>query len=200
MRIASRIVGCLLALAGLGFLGLSVLLVAHLDPNKTHWIAALVVAAFGVGLLFGGWYFFRLDVDAVDGPAASRFAPFFFAHRRELKLVAQVGLVVSLLRLGAACAGWDWPGRWALWALILLGIALAPASAGQLSWDNAPSWVRSVSNVVQVMSLLLVIGLFWSRWSHSAVIPVSIVRAGLPVVLFAEPLLRLTFGVPATAA
>ena len=126
MRIASRIVGIVLALAGLAFLALPFVIVtggfdrksvlADSGPDRTAWIAGSICAILGVGFILAGTYFFRLDVDALDEaqkPPASRFAPYFAAHRRELKLIAQAGLVISLIRLGVACFSVDWPGRWA---------------------------------------------------------------------------------------
>ena len=103
MRVASRIVGVVLALAGLGFISLvrfsgrlwlrpQVRSVGASD--RSSWIAGSVgAAALGVGFLLAGRYFLKLDVDALDETEerpASRFAPYFIAHRRELKLIAQV--------------------------------------------------------------------------------------------------------------
>ena len=74
--------------------------------------------AVGIGCLLAARYFLKLDVDALadtgDRPA-SRFALYFIAHRRELRLIALVGFAISLIRLGAACYGVDWPVRWANW-------------------------------------------------------------------------------------
>jgi hypothetical protein len=32
-------------------------------------------------------------------------------HRREFKVIAKIGLVISLIRLGAVLFGVEWPGR-----------------------------------------------------------------------------------------
>src|SRR5580698_10286208 len=122
MRIASRVVGVVLALTGLVFLGLSVVILVAFHPESVlegpqvdrRLTGGLPGMVFGVGLILAGWYFFRLDVDKLGEVAdqpTSRFATHFLAHRRELKLIAQAGLGISLIRLVAACFGRDWTGR-----------------------------------------------------------------------------------------
>jgi hypothetical protein len=105
MRIASRVVGFALALAGLVFLVLSVFLLLGrpesvlAEPVLGMRVRSdLAFVVVGVGFILAGWYFRVLDVDKldqVDDQPASRFAPYFLAHRRELKLIAQVGLAIS---------------------------------------------------------------------------------------------------------
>jgi hypothetical protein len=113
MRVASRIVGVVLALAGLVFLGLSVLLLFTFHPESVlegpglgrRMTSALPAVVFGGGFILAGWYFIRLDVDRldeVDDQPASRFARYLLAHRRELKFIAQAGLVISVIRVVAA--------------------------------------------------------------------------------------------------
>jgi hypothetical protein len=119
MRIASRVVGVALALAGLVFLSLSVfLLLARpesvlADPGLGRRARTdLPVLVLGVGFILAGWYFFRLDVDKLDevgDQPASRFAPFLLAHRRALSVIALVGFAISLIRVAAVCFGRDWP-------------------------------------------------------------------------------------------
>ena len=89
MRVASRVIGVVLALTGLGFLALPAYVYAlgQGSPDAVSWI----VIAVGVGCLLAARYFLKLDVDALadtgDRPA-SRFALYFIAHRRELRLIA----------------------------------------------------------------------------------------------------------------
>src|ERR1700749_4038577 len=116
MRVASRIVGILLALAGLGFLVVFVLLITagfnhksvlDLSPDRTTWIAGTFVLVMSSGLMLGGWYFFKLDLEALHEPLESppsRFAAYFLARRHSrgvlLKVIALAGFVISLIRLG----------------------------------------------------------------------------------------------------
>src|ERR1700728_4985159 len=113
MRIASRVVGVVLVLTGLGFVALSgyVFAIGRWRSDAAIWILCACLVSAGVGCVLAGRYFLRLDFnepeDAQVRPA-SRFAPYFLAHRRELKLIAQVGFAISLVRLAAACFGRDW--------------------------------------------------------------------------------------------
>lgn len=107
MRIATRIVGAVLALAGLAFLCLSVLLIVTyrpesvLEESRPSWTGELLLSAVGMVLVLAGWYY--LKSDAVQKRPPSRFAPYFIAHRRHLKVIAQIGLVISLIDITAAC-------------------------------------------------------------------------------------------------
>src|ERR1700733_2632177 len=129
MRIASRMVGVLFALAALGFFAVFVAAILSgperrsvlLPPDRSVWIAGFVSLAVSVVCILSARHFFKLDVNAPDelSVRSSRFDPFFIAHRRGLKIVALIGLAISLIRLGAACFGADWPGRWITWPLLL---------------------------------------------------------------------------------
>ncbi len=202
MRIASRVIGVLLALAGVGFLAASILalisgfqrgsVLVDANPSKETWIAALFVACFGIGFVLGGWHYLRLDPDRIDDTEERppwRFAPFFLAHRRELKVIAIIGLGISLVRLGATCFRVDWPGPWAGWALLLAGIVLA-AIEGKIAKPNfgdrmermrpAP---RIIWKTIGAMYLILMLLLVWNQWGHHEMLS-RIVRAGLIVLLF----------------
>ena len=126
MRIASRILGIVLALTGLGFTALPfyVYAVGQWGPLEDvgSWFFGLACIAVGVGCAFGGRYFLRLDFDTPDQAqekSASAYAGFLLSHRREWKTIAQSGLLFSLIRFAAACFNVNWPGRWADWCLIL---------------------------------------------------------------------------------
>jgi len=156
MRVASRVIGIVLGLAGAAFFGLSAFLVrfgrksvrAEPGPDGTAWIAGVFSAALGVGFMLAGRHYVKLDVNAIDetpDQPASRFAPYFIAHRRALKIVADVGLAISMIRLGAACFRVDWPGPWAVWPLLLASIGLVvPAIDWLLSNEVPPKIWREI--------------------------------------------------------
>jgi hypothetical protein len=103
MRVASRVIGIVLALAGLIFVSFSILFLLQFRPQsvlagprfgRPAWTGAAFAAVLGVGLLLAGWYYFTLDLDALDDieeRPASRFALYLIAHGSELKLIALVG-------------------------------------------------------------------------------------------------------------
>jgi hypothetical protein len=148
-----------------------------------------------------------VDVDALDEtpePPAWRFAGYFIAHRRELKIIAQVGFVVSLIRLGAACFKLDWPGQWAVGVLFLWGITLvvigkriAKPQTIDLDWESVPERLRPVlkatvkTGSAAILILLLLLG--WNSLSHHPLSP-EILRGALATLLFAWEALFFTYG------
>jgi hypothetical protein len=208
MRVASRIVGVVFALTGLGFLAIPGYLVVlrGLRSNGADWIIVAVLIAAGACCLLAGRYFLKLDVDAPDETqeqAASRFAPYFIAHRRELRLIAQLGLVISLIRLGAACFGAEWPARWAAWPLVLAFIGLGivaeqiAQAADRLDWERVPDPMRpalrimwkAVGPALWVLLLLLA----WSQWQRQ-VSWLAVTSGILVVVVFAWEALFFAYG------
>ena len=118
-----------------------------------------------LGYRAGFWpakYFLRLDVDAPD--EASRLASYSLPHYPKLKIVALVGLAISLLRLMAAFFGADWPGRWMGWVLVLAGIGLAARTDGRLNWEAVPHWLRAVMKAAGGTVFMILLLLF--AWSH----------------------------------
>src|SRR5271163_1494470 len=110
MRIASRIIGVVLALAGLAFLVLSLFFVLAFRPESVldgpqlgrRLTSGLPALGIAFGLILAGWCFLKLDVDRLDARRdPSRFVPFFVAHRRALTFIALIGLVISLARASA---------------------------------------------------------------------------------------------------
>jgi hypothetical protein len=176
-------------------------------PGWGKRVTGLFVAALGVGLILAGWYFFRLDVDKLDEVEelpASRFTPYFLAHRREFKVIAQIGLVISLIRLGAACFGVDWPGRWAAWPLVLALIGLAIIGSRitrrrtvDLNWQSVPYQMRSVlKGMVKTAGAafsILILLFAWSQWSHHQASSRAL-QAGLIVLAFVWEALFLAYG------
>ncbi len=212
MRVASRVVGAVLALAGLVFVGLSVFLLIAYRPEsvleESDWVkhvtGGLFVAALGVGLILEGWHFLRLDVhkpDEAHDPPDSRFAPYFLAHRREFKVIAQIGLVISLIRLGAACYGVDWPGRWARLPLFVVWLGLAiigsRIATRQTAWDAASERLRPVLKLLvkagAAAFFILALLFEWSEWSHHQSLS-FIVEEGFPPLFFAWEALFFAYG------
>lgn len=105
MRKVNRVVGGLLIL-GLASMGFSVLSDVISAASWPTWL----FLAIGIGLLFvGRHYYFRLPLVIPDERQKQApqqpFAPFVAAHRRELSVLAQIGLTVSLFRLVGLCYG-----------------------------------------------------------------------------------------------
>lgn len=119
MRIASRVVGVVLAFAGLGFV-------------------ALPGYVFAIGQWSSGAAIWSDDKQV---QSASRFVPYFLAHRRELRVIALVGLAVSLIRVVAVSFGhgWSvWPLVSAWVALAIIGSLIGQPGTMDLDWQSVP--------------------------------------------------------------
>jgi len=186
MRVASRIIGVALALAGLGFLLVFPLIVREsVLAGSQSWKGPAFAVILAVGFLLAGWYYFKLDIDALDDTEerpASRFARYLIARHRELRLIALVGFAVSLIRLGALCFGVDGPGLGVRWGLLLIWMAL-PAAGGDLG-AGGRSWLKSVRNVGIAAICILALLWAWSQYSHQQAAS-RISEATLMVLLFA---------------
>jgi len=201
MRIASRMVGVLFALAGLSFFAVFVAAILSgpvrrsvlLPPDRSVWIAGLVALAVSIACILTSRYFLKLDVNAPDElpVRSSRFEPFFIAHRRELKIVARIGLAISLIRLGAACFGVDWPGRWVTWPLVFTLIGLLVAG-GPLRIPQMTA-LKIIEKAAGAALLLLLLLTEWNAFSQRNVVP-ELVKAALVALLFAWQSLILTGG------
>ncbi len=208
MRVASRVIGVVLALTGLGFIGLPAYVYAlgQESSDAVSWI--IVTVAVGVGCLLAARHFLKLDVNALDDTEvrpASRFATYLISHRRELRLIALVGFAISLVSLGTACFGADWPGPWAAWPVVLILVGLAviegKIAKGQtedhLDWRRVPEQVRPLLKAIRkggvVAFLILLLLLESNHWLH---LPLSsrIVQDALLVLLFAWEMLFFQYG------
>lgn len=118
MRIASRVIGVVLALAGIAFFTLGVLLLMGPFDRKSvletpapiEWAASGFFAAIGIGLILGGWYYLRMDTEGGDSSRPpSRVDKYVFAHRREFGVLAQAGVAISVIRLVTISIGSEWP-------------------------------------------------------------------------------------------
>jgi len=180
-------VGVLFALVGLSFFALFIAAVVYgpeppsvlLPRDRSVWIAGLVSFIVSVVCILSARYFFKLDVNAPDDlqDRSSRFDPFIIAHRRELKRVAQIGVAISLIRLGAACFGIEWPPAWTL--LLFLGAMGLLAVATQIGKPQT-SVLQGADRAAWIL-LLLYVG---SQWFHPSLLS-RILQQGLMVLLFA---------------
>ncbi len=79
-------------------------------------VASVIMVAVGIGFLFAGRHFFQMDPSVEDpAPPASKLSRFLVRHRRELKVIVQIGFTLTLIRLVGACFGSDWPAPWTTW-------------------------------------------------------------------------------------
>jgi hypothetical protein len=150
--------------------------------------------------------FFRLDLDKLDEAwHPARFAPFFIAHRRELKIIAQAGFAISLVGLAAAWAGASWPWRWVSWLLGPVWAGLLIISAGiasgrvldHLDWERVPDRMRLplriMWNAVGATLWILWLLSLWNQWSrHQA--SSRILDNGILVLLFAWEAIFFAYG------
>ncbi len=215
MRVASRIIGVALALTGLIFVSLGILLFLFRPQSvlagpafgRPAWTGAAFAAVLGVGFLLAGWHYFKLDVDALDEThdQPTRFAAYFQAHRRELKFIAQVGFTISLIRLGALCFGVDWPGRWMTWPLAIawigLGLVTGQFARGQatdrLDWERVPVRMRAVLrmawNAAGPALWILLLLFAWGGWRRQASW-LAVTNGLLVVVIFVWEALFFAYG------
>lgn len=213
MRIASRIIGVVLALAGLVFVVISLLSLIKFRPESVlegpqfgRRLAAVMPALFfGLGFLLAGWYFLRLDVNRLDAlPNPSRYAPFFVAHRRELKLSALIGLVISLIRAAGIYLGLDWAERWTSGPLALVWVALFiiasqffKQAGDHWEWEIIPEWMRPFLNPITtaVVAAVLIL-LMMSEWTQVFHHPASyrVMRSLFPPLIFAWESLFFAYG------
>ncbi|MGA2878793.1 MAG: hypothetical protein ABSG13_07570 [Bryobacteraceae bacterium] len=153
----------------------------------------LAVLVVSVGLTLAARDFFKLDVhapDEVQERPASRFDSSFIAHRRELKIVAQIGLAISLVRLAADCFGLGWPGPstrvlfFAGMTLLAIGIEVGKPHTSILKCAD-----KAAKTVFLILLLLYVGSLSFHRPALS-----RILEQVLIVLLFAWETLFFTYG------
>jgi hypothetical protein len=151
MRIASRIIGTVLFGTGLGLIAIFVYVGFSEGWSGTSWFAAAFFLGGGAALMFVGRRYLILDPDAEeDAKPATKATEFLVAHRGRLKVLAQTGIALSIIRAGLACFGSNWPGRWADATLTLGAIVLffvgrrtaGPEVSDSRDWERVPSWIR----------------------------------------------------------
>ena len=155
MRVASRIIGSVLALCGLGLFCIFgyVSVKEGWPTGRRVWPLGAFFILGGLGLMLAGRYYLRLDPDTLDPVRpVSILGRFMIVHRSQLRVLAQAGAVISLIYFGMACFGQEWPGRWFLWPLVLGAIALQsiarkianPTAGKALGWSRVPRWMRAI--------------------------------------------------------
>jgi len=175
MRVASRIIGAGLVLCGLGFL--AILGYESVTDGWSSDFGAWFLLGLGFVLILVGCYYFRLDLDTLNQKQPASSTHFFVGRRRQLKVLAQTGALLSLAYFGEACLGTDWPGRWFLWplgigAVVLQSIASKianPIGNSDLGWSRVPKWMRAVLEPTgkTATAALFVLGVLfcWNQWS-----------------------------------
>jgi hypothetical protein len=182
MRIGLKIIGVALALCGVFFLSVFPFPLGYAirTSDNDAIVATCILAVIGVGFLFAGRYYLRLNPDTQDAPRpASKLSLFLADHRRNLKVLAQAGFVLSAIRLVVACFGSDWPVRWTTWVLLIGAFTLRycgekaadPAVLDNRDWGKVPRTMRGLLNaagqVVGILVLCMAILATFAQWSHS---------------------------------
>jgi hypothetical protein len=165
MRLLSRIVGVVLVLWGVGVFGLFTYVTLHEGfPSKRpeRLVLSLFLAA-GAGLIVAGFYYVRLDPNAQEQEQPpTRFIEFLATHRHQLKVLAQVGCLATIVHLVAACLGSEWPGRGTKFSLCL-GVAVLmfvarkiadPQVRDNADWKRVPRWIQSIIRPETVLVLV----------------------------------------------
>ena len=127
LRITVKVLGIFLALFGVFLLSLFPFTLgsAIKISDNAAALAAGGMAVLGIGFIFAGRHFFQAEPSVEDAvPTASSFSRFLVRHRRDLKMIAQIGFMLCLIRLVAACFGSDWPARQTTWFLLIGGFTL----------------------------------------------------------------------------
>jgi hypothetical protein len=155
VRITIKALGIFLALFGVFLLSLFPFTLGSSIKTSDHragFISGLM-AVLGIGFLFAGRHFFQADPSIEDPvPPASSFSHFLVRHRRELNMIVQIGFLLSLIRLVAACFGSDWPAPQATWFLLIGGLLLEYCGRKAANrtvtdnhdWMKVPQWIRRV--------------------------------------------------------
>ena len=136
-----------------------------------------MMAVLGIGFLFAGRHFFQADPSVEDlTPAASDLSRFLVRRRRDLSMIAQIGFMLCLIRLVAACFGSDWPAPRTTWILLIGGFALdycgskaaKRAVPDNRDWMTVPAWIRRIlepaRNAVSAVGVGAMLFLIYAQW------------------------------------
>ncbi len=160
MRITVKVLGIVFALFGVFLLAVFPFVLGNAIKTSDNGaaLASGIMAVLGIGFLFAGRYFFQADLSVEDPvPPASNLSRFLVRHRRELNMIAQIGFMLSLIRLVAACFGSDWPAPQTTWFLLIGAFALdycgrkaaSPAVTDNHDWMTVPAWIRRILEPAQ---------------------------------------------------
>lgn len=155
MQITVKVLGIVFALFGVFLLAVFPFILGNAIKisDKGAALASGIMAVLGIGFLFAGRYFFQADLSVEDPvPPASNLSRFLVRHRRELNTIAQIGFMLSLIRLVAACFGSDWPAPQTTWFLLICAFALDfcgrkaanRAVPDNRDWMAVPAWIRRI--------------------------------------------------------
>jgi hypothetical protein len=184
MRIGFKILGVFLALFGVLLLSLFPFTLGNAIRTSDNGavVASCIMVVIGIGFIFAGRHFVQLDPDVEDSaPLVSNLTRFLVNHRRELKVLAQTGFALSLVRLIAAIFITDWPRRSTIWFLLLFGgfalfycgkKASKPAVTDNRDWRMVPTRIRRTLemgfNVFGILVAGLVFLKIWTPMGNSA--------------------------------
>jgi hypothetical protein len=155
VRITVKLLGIFLALFGVFLLTVFPFTLGNALKTSDNGAAlgSGIMAVLGIGFLFAGRHLFQAHPSVEDPvPPASSLTRFLVRHRRELKMIAQIGFMLSLIRLVAACFGSDWPAPQTTWFLLIGGFALDycgskaanRAVTDNRDWMTVPAWMRRI--------------------------------------------------------
>ena len=201
MRLFGRILGAFLALCGGAILAIFLYeLVSEGWPSEYGAATAGAVLLVGFGLVFAGWYYFRMDLEAsVEAKPTSNFTRFLVSHRYQLKVLSQTGTVLSLIAFIATYFDYELTKR--AWLPLLIGALVLnsftrrvanPEIADNRDWMRVPGWIRramtGIEKALKVAWILPVGLVFVNQWLlHSALSGRSAYRVAVLLFLYAMP-------------
>ena|SRR5579872_1752388 len=184
MKTASRIIGTLMMVAAIGFLAV----VAYLAFNENwstatavEWEASGILLILASALLLGGRSYLRFDPEAEGRQQpASEATDFLITHRARLKVLAEIGLALSVIRIATAFVHSDWLGIYSNFWLAAGVVVLFywarkmanPSVAGNHDWQRVPEWIRrSLPRLWQVAVGASIVLLGIRQWFHTSITP-----------------------------
>jgi hypothetical protein len=155
VRITVKVIGIFSALFGVLLLSLFPFTLGNAIRTSDNGaaLASGIMVVLGLGFIFAGRHFFHADPSVEDPiPPASNFSRYLTRHRRDLKMIAQIGFALSVIRLVTACFDSDWPAPQTTWFLLIGGVLLDycgrkaadPAVTDNRDWMHVPLWIRRV--------------------------------------------------------
>lgn len=174
LRLASRIIGGFMIVAALGFLAVFAFLAFSEVQPALKWQAAGFFLILASAFLLGGWSYLRYNPGAVEKEEPpSETTQFIIRHRAQLKVLAQIGLLLSLTRVATAFVYSDWLGRYSnVW--LAVGVIVLfywankianPNVSNNSDWQRVPEWIRRalppLGPLVWWASIIMASGRVW---------------------------------------